>query len=320
MIQQTTYAVPRADLGVAFHEYDPALAGFIATRVLPIAGVTKKASTMSVITRENMKRADIKRANGAAFNRITLIAEDLAYACKTHGLEAQLTDHDRENYKDDYDAEIETAQVLKKKFYNELEIETAAAVFNTTTWLTTNAALYTDNKATPWSAIATDIVSQVEAAIVLVEDNTGVSPDALIIGKSAFNNLCKNTAILARFPGATVVTLQMIQANLSAIFGLPNLIVGGGAYDSAKEGQDFVAAKIWDYKYAMVAKIQRGPTRVEPGLGRTIIWEGMSSADEVQPVDQYREPQTKSDIFQTEQFSEEKIFDKYFAHLMRIET
>jgi len=317
-IQHGTYAVPRADLGVAFHEFDPALAGYVATRILPIAGVRKKAATMSVITRENMKRSDTKRANGAAFNRITLIAEDLAYACKGHGLEAQLTDQDRENYVDDYDAEIETAQVLKKKFYNELEIETATAVFNTTTW--TGAALYTDNKATPWSTAATDIIAQVMAAIVKVEDNTGVSPDALLIGKAALNNLLKNDDILARFPGATAITRTMIEAALSAIFGLSELIVGGGVYDSASEGQDFSAAKIWDVKYAMVAKIQKGPTRVEPGLGRTIIWEGMSGADEVQPIDEYRESQTKSDIFQIEQFSEEKIFDEYFAHLMRIET
>lgn len=318
MIQQATHAVPRADLGVAFHEFDPALAGFIATRILPIKGVAKKAATMSVITRENMKRADAKRANGAAFNRINLISEDKAYACIRHGLEIQLTDEDRENYVDDYDAEIESSQALKNKFYNELEIEAATAVFNTTTW--TEAALYTDNKATPWSTAATDIISQVAAAILKVEENTGISPNALIVNKYALHNLLKNDDIITRFPGATAITRAMIEANLAAIFGLDELIIGGGVYDSAKEGQDFTAAKIWDNKYAMVAKIQKGSTMTEPGLGRTIIWEGMSGADEVQPIDQYREPQTKSDIFQIEQFSQEKIFDAYFAHLMRIET
>ena len=318
MIQQATYAVPRADLGYAFHEYDPLLAGLIATRILPIIGVAKKAATMSVITRENLKRSDTKRANGAAFNRITATAEDLDYACKGHGLEAQLTDEDRENYRDDFDAEIETTQVLKKRFYNELEIETAAATFNTTTW--TGAALYTDNKATPWSTAATDIIAQVTAAILKIEENTGVSPDALIINKYALHNLLKNDDIINRFVGVTVITRAILEANLAAIFGLDKLIIGGGVYDSANEGQDFSASKIWDNKYAMVAKIHEGSTKTEPGLGRTIIWEGMSDADEVQPILQYRENQTKSDIFQTEQFSQEKIFDRYYAHLMRIET
>lgn len=317
-IQHATYAVPRADLGVAFHEYDPALTGLVATRILPVLPVQKLAATLSVIVRENMKRANTKRANGSAFNRVGLTAEDLAYACKSHGLEAPLTDKDRSNYADDYDAEIETVQFLKKIFYTDIEIETATAVFNTTTW--TGAALYTDNKATPWSTATTDIIAQVNAAIAKVEDNTGVSPNALVIGKAALHNLLKNDDIVARFPGATAITRAMIEANLAAIFGIEELIVGGGIYDSANEGQDFVAAKIWDYKYAMVAKIQRGPTKIEPGLGRTVIWTGESSPDEVQPVEQYREPQTKSDIFQIEQYSEEKVFDKYFAHLMQIET
>ena len=317
-IQQETHAVPRADLGVAFHEFDPALTGLVATRILPIKGVAKKAATLSVITRENMKRADTKLANGAAYNRINLISEDMAYACIRHGLEIQLTDEDRENYVDDYDAELESAQALKKKFYNELEIETATAVFNTTTW--TGSDLYTDNKAAPWSTSSTDIISQVQAAILKVENNTGISPDALIVNKYALHNMLKNDDIIARFPGATAITRAMIEANLAAIFGLEELIVGGGVYDSAKEGQDFSASKIWDDKYAMVAKIQKGSTMTEPGLGRTIIWEGMSGADEVQPIMQYREDQTDSDIFKIKQFSQEKIFDAYFAHLMRIES
>lgn len=58
----------------------------------------------------------------------------------------------------------------------------------------------------------------------------------------------------------------------------------------------------------------------EPGLGRTIIWEGMSGADEVQPILQYREEQTDSDVFKIKQYDQPKIFDKYFGHLMKIET
>lgn len=318
MIQQATHAVPRADLGVAFHEFDPALAGFIATRILPIKGVAKKAATMSVIIRENLKRADTNLANGSAYNRINLISEDLAYACGRHGLEIQLTDEDRENYVDDYDAEIESSQALKKKFYNELEIETATAVFNTTTW--TGAALYTDNKAAPWSTAASAAIAQIVAAKEKVRVNTGVRADALIIGEPALNNLLKNDDIIARFVGVSVITEEILRASMAAIFGLKELIVGGAVYDSANEGQNFSASDIWDYKYAMVAKIQRGPTKVEPGLGRSIIWEKMSGADEVQPILQYREEQTDSDIFKIKQFSEEKIFDAYFAHLMRIET
>jgi len=318
MIQHDTYAVPRADLGVAFHEYDPTLAGFAWPLVLPIKGVAKKAATISVITRENLKRTDSKLSKGSAYNRINLISEDLAYATEKRGLEIQLTDDDRENYVYDYDAEIESVQALKKKFYTEMEIAVAAAVFNTTTW--TGASLYTDNSGSPWSTITTGIIAQVQAAIEKVENNTGVSPNALIINKQALHSITKNTAIIARFPGSTAVTKALIEANLSAIFGLERLIVCGGIYDGAKEGQAFSASKIWSNMYAMVAKIQEGSTMTEAGLGRMIIWEGYAGADEVQPVLQYREEQSDSDVFKIKQYDQPKIFDPYFGHLMKIET
>ena len=317
-IQHPTYAVPRMDLGEAFHEYDPSIDGFIATKVLPPLPVAKEAATMSVITRENLKRADAKHSNGAAFNRINLITEDKAYASEDYGLEIQLTDKDRSKYRDDYDAELESSQALAKKIFNELEIRVATAVFNTTTW--TNTPLYTDNKATPWSTNTTDIIAQVTAAKEKVRANTGVRADALIIGEPAMNNLLINTVIRARFPGAAVITEEMLRANLAAIFGLTELIVGGAVYDSAKEGQTFSGSDIWNYKYAMVGKIQRGPTRVNPGIGRVMTWEELTDAADIAPVLQYREEQTASDIFRIQQYLDELIFDAYFGHLMRIET
>lgn len=317
-IQHDTYAVPRMDLGVAFHEYEPENDGFIATKVFPVMPAAKKAGTMSVVTRENLKRADSKHSNGSAYNRINLITEDKAYACENYGLEIQVTDEDRENYVDDYDSELESSQALAKKIFNELEIRVKTIVFNTTTF--TGSALFTDNKASPWSTVGTNIFTQIAAAKEKVRANTGVKPDALIIGEESLNNMLKNTGVIARFPGAQVVTEEMIRNNLASLFGLKELLVGGSVYDSAKEGQDFVGADIWPKHYASVAKIQRGPTKVNPGIGRTIIWERMMGNENMAPVEQYREEQTKSDILRIEQYLDELLFDKYFAHLMQIET
>ena len=72
MIQQATRSVPREELGVAFHEYDPAIDGLVADLALSPIPVGKKAATMGIITRENLKRANSNHANGAAFNRVTL--------------------------------------------------------------------------------------------------------------------------------------------------------------------------------------------------------------------------------------------------------
>ena len=115
MIQKSTHAVPRADLGVAFHEYSPTRARFIAGEILPSLPLGKEAATISVTKRKNLTIPSTKHANGAAYNRVTLYMDDMAYACVDHGLEAQVTDRDRAKYASDFDAEIEKTQAIKIK-------------------------------------------------------------------------------------------------------------------------------------------------------------------------------------------------------------
>jgi len=315
MIQQTTRAVGRADLGEAVHEYNLTGEGFIASEILPVRPVKKKAATLSVITRENLKRADAKHANGAGYNRVNLTAEDLAYACVEYGLEGPLTDDDRENFASDFDAELETVADVENKLLTEREIRVAALVFNTTTW--TGASLYTNNSGSPWDTITTKIITQIAAAKEKVRLSTGTKANALIIGEAAMQNLLINTEIIGRFPGATIVTEAMLRSQIASLFGLEDLIVGGKAYDSAKEGQDFVAGDIWADDYAMVAKISKGSLN-DPGLGKTVLWEPLTS--EIATVEEYREEQTKSDIYRVSHYLDEKIFDPYFAHLMKIDA
>jgi hypothetical protein len=314
MIQQATRSVPREDLGVAFHEYNPVNDGLVADLALPPVPVGKKAATMGIITRENLKRADSNHANGAVFNRVTLISEDKSYACKDHGLEGQLTDEDRATYETDYDAEYETVQLITRKMFIEREIRVKDALFNATTW--TGAPLYKDYSGAPWDTAASAVIAQIGFAKNKVRLNTGVMPDTLLIGQGALENLLAADDIIARFPGAPLITREMLQNALVAIFGLQNLIVGWAGYDSAVEGQNWTGAEIWADDYALVYKRHTGG-RATPGLGRIVEWTGVDNG--IDQVKEYREEQTESDVFRVRDFSKEWIFDKYFAFLLKID-
>ena len=318
MIQKSTHATPRMDLGVAFHEYSPSRVRFIADDILPAKGVSKEASTLSVITRENLTIPQTKHANGAVYGRAALYAEDMSYQCVDHGLEGQLTDRDRAKYADDFDAELETVNSIKIKMMLAREKRIKDLVFNPTTW--TGSSLYTDNSASPWDTTTTDIVAQVMAAKEKVRQNTGVVPESLIIGEGAMQNLLKNDDIIARYPGnAGPITEAMLRNGMAAIFGLQNLFVGQAVYNSADEGQTFSASEIWPDDYAMVAALgTAGMPLSEPQLGRTITWDRFVPG--LRYTEQYREEQTKSDIFRVEESLDEKIFDAYFGHLMLIDA
>lgn len=316
-VNYTSYGTPRADLGEAIREFNPVENGFIAGMVLPDRPVMKKAAAISVITRESiLKRADAKHSNGAAFNRVGIEAEDTSYECIDYGLEGALTDDDRANYATDFDAELETTESILHKLLMEREIRVAAAVFNSTTW--TGASLYTDVSAAPWDAAASDVISHVLAAKEKVRTNIGMEADAMIIGPVMFQNLLGNTVIRARFPGAPIITEAMLRANLAAIFGLQYLLVGSKRYDSANEGIAFSGSDVWSDDYAMICKLNTGSLR-SGGLGRTFVWSPLQGAGSY-AVKQYREEQTESDIFRVRQYADEKIFDAYFGHLLKIDA
>jgi hypothetical protein len=316
-IQQSTYATPRLDLGEAFLEYNPDEMGFVATQALPVLGVPKESGTLSVVTRENLAHDAnaVIHSNGAAYNRVNLITEDKAYACLDYGLEEVLTDRDRLAFMTDFDAEVEVVRNIRRKLLQAQEIRVATALFNTTTW--TGAALYTDNSANPWDTITTDIIGQIQAAKDLVRVNCGYVPDSMLIGAGALANCLKNTAIIGRTAANAANTMDVIKATMAAMFGLKNIIIGQAAYNSAKQGQSFAGSDIWSDDYALIFKMA-GPGMKDGGLGRTLIWTPMGG--EVVNVEQYREEQTKGDVFRCTQYLQELVFDAYFGHLLKIDA
>jgi len=317
MIQKSTHATPRMDLGVAFHEYSTERMRFIADDILPVKAVRKKAATLSVCKRENLTVPDTEHANGATFGRVDLYMDDMSYLCVDHGIEGQVTDEDMENYADDFDAEVEKTQAIKIKMKLARELRVAAGVFNPVVW--TGAALYTDVSAAPWDAIGSGVIAQIQTAREVVRLNCGLPPDSLIISESSMINLMNNTQILGKFPGAPVITEAMLRAAMAAILGVPNLIVGQAVYNSADEGLDFTGAEIWSDNYAMLAVLgSEGLPMTEPQLGRTMMWDAYVSGLEY--VESYREEQTKSEIIRVEQYVQEKIFDPYFGHLLKIDA
>lgn len=318
MIQKGTHAIPRMDLAEAFHEYSPRRARFIADLILPKYGTVKQAATLSVVKRKNLTIPETAHANGAVFNRVDLYMDDLDYACKDHGLEGQVTDWDRERFATEFDAEVEKTQAVKIKMMMAREKRVHDLIFNLTTWPVGTAALYTDNSAAPWDAAGSDIIGQVLAARELVRHNTGVPANAMIIGEVTLINMLQNTAIIARFPGALVITEAMLRAQMGALMGIQELIVGQAVYNSADEGLTFVGTDIWPDDYAMVAVLGEENLPVtEPQLGRTILWNPYTS--DLEYVESYREEQTKSDVVRVEHAVAEKVFDAYFGHLMKID-
>lgn len=316
-----TYATPRLDLGEAFWEYnqDNASVKNIGTDVLGTFNSSVKAGTFSKIRREGILRDDAKtRASKSAYARGSHDAEDQAFSCVEYGYEEVVDDSEKNLYASDFDAEMASLIIAAGKIERAQEIRTAAAVFNTTTW--TGSSLFTDaGNSAAWSTASTDIITDVVNAKEKVRSGSGEQADTLIVGAATFSNMLKNTGIRNQFPGASIITMAMIEQQLAAIFGLSKLLVGEAVKNTAIEGQAAVVADVWDVQYAMVAKTcSTGSSLSSPCIGRSVLWTEDSPTNLV--VESYREEQSRGEVIRARQNVDELIIDASFGHLIEVEA
>lgn len=316
-----SYATPRLDLGEAFWEYNQANASVknIATDVLGTFNSSVKAGTFSKIRREGILRDDATtRAAKDTYSRGSHDAEDQAFACIEYGYEEVVDDSEKNLYASDFDAEMASLVIAAGKIERAQEIRTAAAVFNTSTW-TAGKGNYTDNGASPWSTTSTDIVAQIVDARESVRSLSGETADSLVLGAASFAKLLKNTGIRNQFPGASIITMAMLEQQMGAIFGLSKLFVGEAVKNTAIEGQDAVVADVWSGQFAMVCKTANaGSSLSSPCIGRSILWTEDSPTNLV--VESYREEQSRGEVVRARQNVDELIIDDLFGHLIEVEA
>jgi L-rhamnose isomerase len=97
------------------------------------------------------------------------------------------------------------------------------------------------------------------------------------------------------------------------------MIVPKSVRNSAKDGQPFVGADIWDKHYIMVARIaEDGDSLQTPCLGRTFLWVPDSPTDVT--VEMYREEQSRGDVVRARHNVHENLFDFQFGCLSKVVT
>jgi len=311
-----TGTVPAPWLARGMFKMNPADQGFIAGQVARTLYGTTKSGTIGAMTRKStIAGTDSNlRAPGTAFNRGQIAGEGIPYECKGYGFEQPVPDEDLEFYDSMAQALMAGGLVARGQMLTDLERRVSALIFNTTTF--TGSALYTDVSAAPWATAGTDVISHVTAAKEKVR-KSGTKANALIIGEATLQNLLINTGIKSRFPGANMISEQVLRANMAAIFGLKYLLVGGAVYDSANPGQTISVADAWSNTYAMVAKVAETDMPTEACVARTVSWKAMGKGTDAM-VKIYREDQTASNIIQGQMFTDEVVVDANFGHLLEI--
>lgn len=316
----TSLATLRPDLAGSLEQFDLAMdrEGFIGSQVLPVFDAARSAGTFGKIPlAQLLQTRDTTRAPGATYSRGSYKFEPDTYTTQEQGAEEPVDDNDRENYRDYLDAElVATARAYDAVLRNQ-EIRVAAMIFNATTW--TGASL-TTAITNEWDDAANAVpITDVEAAVRKVWENSGLWPNTLIINRHVFRNLRNCDSIIERVnaagAGSPSKPSDITLAMLSAVFDLPRILVGGSAKNTALEGAAAAIGKIWSDEYAMVCRTAVTNDIREPCIGRTFHW-AQDGSQIGGTVEEYREEQTRSDIKRVRHQVGEKTLYVQMGHLL----
>jgi hypothetical protein len=292
--------------------------GYIAADVFPVIDVQSASGNFGKIPLEQLlQQRETRRSPGSGYSRSQWTFTPATYATYEHGAEEPVDDNEAQMYAEYFQAEqISTLRAFSAVLRN-AEQRVADAVFNTSTWTGSSLTTAITHE---WDDATNAVpLTDVEAAVQKIYDNSGLWANALIINRKVFRNLRNNDQIIDRINAsgagspskATDVTTQM----LSAVFDLPNIIVAGTSKNGAKEGQSASPTQIWSGEYAMVCKIASGPDMRDPCIGRTFHWsqDGSSIGG---TVESYRDETVRGDVIRVRHQVAEVVLYPEAGHLL----
>jgi len=310
----------RPDLAESFMEFDLAMdaQGFIANQVFPIVDVASQSGNFGKIPLEELlQQRETKRAPGAGYSRGNWTFEPATYACEEHGAEEPVDDREAAMYAEYFDAELISAQRAYSAVLRNAEDRVAAAVFNTTTW--TGASL-TTAITHEWDDATNAVpLTDVEAAVQKIYDNSGLWANALIINRKVFRNLRNVASVVDRIEssgaGSPATAGDITKQMLATAFDLPYIIVAGSSKNGAIEGQTASPEQIWSGEYAMVCRVATSADFREPCIGRTFHW-SQDGSQVGGTVETYREEAVRSDIVRVRHDVDEVVLYAQAGHLL----
>lgn len=316
----TSLATLRPDLAESFMEFDLEMdaRGFVADRVFPVVEVASQAGNFGKIPLEQLlQQRDTRRAPGSGYARGTFTFEDATYACLENGAEEPIDDRESRMYAEYFDAEvIHTLRAFSSVLRN-AEQRVADAVFNTTTWTGSTLTTAPTNE---WDDATNAVpLTDVEAAVQQIYDNSGLWANALIINRKVFRNLRNCDQVVERIAssgaGSPTKASDITEAMLAAVFDLDHIIVAGSSRNSAKEGQAATPVQIWSDEYAMVCKVATSQDFREPCIGRTFHWadDGSSIGG---TVETYRDETVRGDVVRVRHDTDEIVLYAQAGHLL----
>lgn len=271
-------------LGGVVYEYieDPKI--HKGNRIFPLVRSSLKDGKVPVSPLEfHTELPDTNRTTDGNYNEIQGRIETLSFDTKQHGIQERVPQEDSSYWGRFFDPVAMAARRTGGVIGRRLEKIRADAAIDTSTFTATNAAVLWATSATCTPLV--DVTTELEA----LEDNCGAVPEEDVImamTKSSLRALQRSAEIADRIkythPGMqTPYTKEL----LAEYFGVREIVILGGRYNSADQGVTPVLADIWNDDYVWIGISKEvsddlDQDEIPPAAGYSFLWsEEMAEGD-----------------------------------------
>ena len=301
--------VPLSNVAI---NYRPA--GMIADMIFPVVKVQKQSDRITVFSRaEALREEEARRAPGTEANRIQRSVSSETYFADNYALKHAVTIEDKSNADPIYSQELYNgaARFVTDKLSLGWEIRVAGQATNTANVGSSSAV------SSGWKDHSTsDPLGDTEAALDNVLDATGIRPNNVVLGESAWRNFRRNATVrnlLGKGDNQTGGGYASL-AEAADLLDVDKVMVGASYKNTGGEGQAEVLTQVWGdnvlcYYVPVTASVDT------PSFAYTMRWV-VPGVPDMQAERHPYDNKTKSEEVEVGYYQDEKIVGKEYSYLI----
>jgi len=252
------------DFSTAYFQ-DPS--SYVWPRLAPMVGTPQQSNRYFTYTKADLLRTVAeKRAPNTEAPVRNYQLSDSRFFCDVWSVAHDISEQVAANADAVLDPEQDAARLLAQDLNIRMDVEAASTFFATSIW-------GTDDTNEDWSDAASDPLGAISTGVKTVLQNTGFTPNTLILGPGAwYNVLDKHPDIIARLPdnAPRIATPEFI----GTLAGIPNVIVAKSIRNSAEEG--LTASYGFNFgAHCLLAYVDPAPGPRSPTAAVTFNWTGL---------------------------------------------
>lgn len=299
MPSPNTTSYDRPDIAEAFTEFDAAAseAGFIGLQLAPPFNTPEQSGTFPRVPIEAvLEEVETARNSKGGYAQSDWEFEQDSFATKEHGAEERIDDRQAAIYASVLEFETICAARARWKVLIKLEREIKTALEAAGTQTAVGTAWDQASAATPID----DVLGQIDSFKV----GCGYEPSHAWLTDKLLRKLalCSQIQDRVKFSGMDDPKFatdpgrrsEFVSA-LSALFGIPNIVVASAMRNSANKGATFSGANVWTDSVFGLIRVPSSRDLSEVGAYRTFVWDG-DGAGIGGTFETYRNDSVRSDM------------------------